>query len=135
MRKHRTAFDRRMKRYTKPRPKIPRDLENSILVRTRHQCCICHTHDVQIHHADNNRANNHEDNLIPLCGNCHNRTSKSGGNTKGYTPEQLRMYRKNWFAKVEIANEVAALSPFLRDVPENDKLPERLDRSKSKGVK
>jgi 5-methylcytosine-specific restriction endonuclease McrA len=122
----------RGRRYrSKWRPKVPQELENSILVRSRHQCCICHSFDVQIAHADDDRNNNNEDNLIPLCGNCHNRASKRGGMTKGYTPKQLLMYKKKWFEDVEMANKVAALGPLLKIVSGEDALPTTLTESKS----
>jgi hypothetical protein len=78
---------------------------------------------VSIHHADGNPRNNNEDNLIPLCGNCHDRASKKIGLSREITPKQLLTYKKNWELEVDFANRTAALAPFLRSVPETDPLP------------
>jgi 5-methylcytosine-specific restriction endonuclease McrA len=113
----------RLKKYTKRRPKIDPATEDSILVRSQHRCCICYAEGVQIAHADDDRNNNEEDNLIPLCLRCHDKVSKKGGMTRGYTPEQLRMYKRRWFDEVQLARKRAALG-LAHDRGEEENLPE-----------
>jgi 5-methylcytosine-specific restriction endonuclease McrA len=78
---------------------------------------------VQIAHADDDRNNNEEGNLIPLCLRCHDKVSKKGGMTQGYAPDQLRMYKKHWFDEVELARKRAALG-ITHDTTGDADLPE-----------
>jgi 5-methylcytosine-specific restriction endonuclease McrA len=117
----------------KSRITIPELTADKILVRCRHQCCICQAPVVAIHHADENPSNNKEDNLIPLCGNCHDRASKKGGLSRNITPAQLLIYKRGWELEVEIAKRTAALAPQLRNVSENERLPETMSATSPEG--
>jgi hypothetical protein len=53
----------------KARPSILRPIKDSVLREFNHRCAICGKERPQIHHIDENPANNDPLNLIPLCPN------------------------------------------------------------------
>jgi len=92
---------------------------------------MCHAPVVTMHHADENPSNNEEDNLIPLCWNCHDRASQKGGLSRKITPTQLRMYKKEWELEIELAKRTAALA--VGHVSETAPLPETRSVDSSEG--
>lgn len=62
------------KSYEDPRPSIPADLRRSVEVESGHCCaikgCIEHTY-LEVHHIDQDRNNNQQENLILLCDKHH----------------------------------------------------------------
>ena len=74
-----------------------KELEAKLLVESRHTCNICRkSKEVQIHHIDNDCSNSSEDNLIVVCLNCHSTTHTTKKLAKNYSPETLRLYKKEW---------------------------------------
>lgn len=65
-------------------------------------CCVCNIKGkpVQIHHIDDNPANNDIENLAVLCLDCHNETQIKGGFHKKLDAEQIILYRDNWLINV-----------------------------------
>ena len=62
------------KKYDGGRPNIPADIDRSVRTQAGHRCSItfCNEHTyLEIHHIDENRANNNIDNLILLCDKHH----------------------------------------------------------------
>ena len=55
----------------KNRSNLPTKTRNAVLSEFHHRCAICGTESPTIHHIDENPANNAQENLIPLCPNCH----------------------------------------------------------------
>jgi hypothetical protein len=76
----------------KNRVPIPRLLRERILAEFNHRCAICGADKPQIHHIDENPTNNHEDNLIPLCPNCH--LVDQHNPTAPVEPLKLRIFRR-----------------------------------------
>lgn len=99
------------------RPKIPREIEDTILFASRHTCNKCHItrKNVQIHHIDGNNTNNKPTNLIVLCLDCHSEvTGRSLG--KSYTRGELLRYKVEWEMMVRLTpgnlpNEVEHMFP------------------------
>lgn len=46
-------------------------LKDTVKKEFNYKCAICATDNPQIHHIDEDHANNEIDNLLPLCPNCH----------------------------------------------------------------
>lgn len=55
----------------KTRVPITKLAREQVLAEFNHRCAICGTDRPQIHHIDENPANNQLHNLLPLCPNCH----------------------------------------------------------------
>jgi 5-methylcytosine-specific restriction endonuclease McrA len=58
----------------KKRKRIPRDIEKQLWIKSKGTCMWCRKQPVQeFHHIDGNPRRNKPDNIIALCGTCHNR--------------------------------------------------------------
>ena len=82
---------------------IPNKIANKLLDWCERYCCFCgkncKTH-IQIHHIDGNDENNNEDNLIPVCFDCHdeltqNSTSQSLG--RKYSDLEIKRRREETY--------------------------------------
>ena len=76
----------------KERIHIPKSTRDAILTEFNHRCAICGSDKYQIHHIDENPANNDPMNLIPLCPNCH--LVDQHNPTRSIVPEKLRLFRE-----------------------------------------
>jgi hypothetical protein len=87
------------------RKPIPTSVEGKILYLADHTCSICTTRykDVQIHHIDEDPANNDPANLIVVCLDCHSRITGRRGLGKGYTVGEVRSYKRSWEARVRVS--------------------------------
>lgn len=92
------------------RVKVPHDKEVKVLVKNKHQCCVCRelrsSQEVQIHHIDGNPSNNELENLAVLCIYHHDLANiglKRGklGQGKKITPNEVRVYKNDWEKRVE----------------------------------
>lgn len=94
---------------------IPNDLAAEILFLSDRTCCVCTTRgkQVQIHHIDENPANNTIDNLSVLCFDCHDQTMTKGGFGRKLDANQIIKYRIDWHDRVksrkEKADEIASI--------------------------
>ncbi|MBI5779592.1 MAG: HNH endonuclease [Planctomycetes bacterium] len=86
----------------KKRPKISDKVSADIIFRADRKCCVCKSPDSNpsMHHIDGNPSNNNPDNLAPLCPNCQDKTHKTGGTSKAYSPKLIRKYRDEWYRQV-----------------------------------
>jgi hypothetical protein len=100
---------------TKTRLKIPHKIETKILIKNKHQCCICRdtrsSQEVQVHHIDGNPSNNILENLAVLCSTHHNLANigliKGGmGQGKKLTPEEIKKFKEDWEKRVEAEIEI-----------------------------
>jgi hypothetical protein len=76
----------------KNREPIPAAVRDKVLKEFSHRCAICGEDHPQVHHIDEDPANNDPMNLIPLCPNCH-----LGGQhnpAKPTEPLKLKLYRR-----------------------------------------
>lgn len=82
----------------KLRIEIPDRISSELLFLNRHRCCICHMprKAVQIHHIDENPANNDMRNLAVLCVDCHSIVSGNQGFGKNYSRKEISLFKKHW---------------------------------------
>lgn len=100
----------------KNRVEIPRPLQAQVLFASDRTCCICRVKGkpVQIHHIDDNPANNVFKNLAVLCLECHNETQIQGGFHRKLDAEQVTLYRHDWL--IQVSKTRAANSERLPDI-------------------
>lgn len=68
------------------RPEITEEQRSKLLIWCERHCCFCGrqcTTNIEIHHIDQDSSNNQDDNLIPLCFDCH-------GELARYNPKHPR---------------------------------------------
>ena len=82
---------------------VPRPLAAEILFSSDRTCCVCRQpgKSFQLHHIDENPANNDPQNIAVLCLQCHDDTQLTGGFGRRLDALTVGLYRKNWLAEVE----------------------------------
>ncbi len=83
----------------KKRVPIPQRDVDELLVSCKHLCCLCERPFVKIHHIDEDPSNNDPDNIIPLCGYCHDLVVAKVNGARKYTERQLKIYREKHIEK------------------------------------
>ena len=65
-------------------------------------CCVCRVRGrpIQIHHIDEDPANNETSNIVVLCLDCHDDTQLRGGFGRRLNAAQVREYRQDWLTRV-----------------------------------
>lgn len=93
----------------KVRVEIPIDISAKVLFDSDRTCCICREKKaVQIHHIDEDPANNDPKNLAVLCFDCHHDTQIRGGFGRKLDAEQVRLYRDDWLNQVRRRRMIVA---------------------------
>jgi hypothetical protein len=98
----------------KERVEIPQDVGALVLFRSDRTCCVCRERGkpIQIHHVDDNPADNEPENLAVVCVHCHNDTQVKGGFGRKLDALQVRQYRDDWVERVkkrrDDADQIAA---------------------------
>jgi hypothetical protein len=79
-------------------------------------CCVCHVsgRPVQIHHVDDDPANNEPSNLAVLCLECHDQTQIQGGFGRKLNSNLVTRYRDHWMAVVAMRRSSQHLTDELR---------------------
>jgi hypothetical protein len=77
---------------TLKRVAILQKTHDQVLKEYRHRCAKCGGDNPQIHHIDENPANNDPMNLIPLCPNCH--LTDQHDPTRAIDPKELGLFRQ-----------------------------------------
>jgi hypothetical protein len=82
----------------KDRKPIPNETAARVLFLADRTCCVCRGKGkpVQIHHIDENPANNDLRNLAVLCFDCHRETQIRGGFDRKLDADQVILYRDDW---------------------------------------
>lgn len=74
------------------RTSIPKRIREAVLKEYNNLCAVCATVNPQLHHIDENPANNALLNLLPLCPNCH--LSDQHNPTSQIDPKRLALFRR-----------------------------------------
>ena len=95
---------------------IPDDVEADVLFRSDRTCCVCHKagKQVQIHHINDNPADNDPVNLAVLCLECHAQTQLTGGFGRKLNAAVVIRYRDHWLSVVEMRRSAESLESELR---------------------
>jgi hypothetical protein len=99
----------------KERISIPVELTAQVMYESDRTCCVCTERGkrVQIHHIDENPANNDPANLAVLCFDCHDQTQIKGGFGRRLDAPQVREFRERWIQRVDTrrkdADELASM--------------------------
>jgi tetratricopeptide (TPR) repeat protein len=96
----------------KDREDIPKDVAARVLFYADRTCCVCRVRGkpVQIHHIDEDPANNEPRNLAVVCFDCHRDTQIRGGFDRKLYADQVLLYRDDWHrlvAQRRVADEAA----------------------------
>jgi hypothetical protein len=97
----------------KIRTTISSDLSAETLFASDRTCCVCRERGrpIQIHHIDENPANNVIKNLSVLCLECHNETQIKGGFSRKLNAPVVIKFRDEWLETVQkrrnLADEIA----------------------------
>jgi hypothetical protein len=97
------------------RKKIPSDTLKKILIWSDRHCCLCEKQcaiNIEIHHIDGHPGNNHIDNLLPVCFDCHAKLGHyNSQHPKGlkYKTEEIKDRREYIYEK----NTIKYLRPPL----------------------
>jgi hypothetical protein len=89
------------------RIKIPEKLKQSLLYQSAFVCVVCQELKVQVHHIDQNRNNNVEDNLVVLCHLHHDEAHSTSTLSQNLTSTRLKKFKKEWLAQVAEKRELA----------------------------
>jgi hypothetical protein len=84
---------------------------------------------IEIHHLDENPENNDEDNLMPLCKNCHHgRVHVKASTSRKYSIDELKCIRNDWYSRIEEKRNEDAISSAndLRAVEDEQRLSQSL---------
>lgn len=87
---------------TKQRISIPSDIATEVLFVSDNTCCVCRERGktIQVHHIDEEPANNTQGNLAVLCLECHNKTQIRGGFGRQLTDAVVKRFRNEWLIRV-----------------------------------
>lgn len=100
---------------TKERVPIPINISAQVLFDSDRTCCKCNIpgRPIQIHHIDENPANNAVENLAVLCIICHDETMIKGGFGRKLNADQVKLFRDSWIDRVQErkqkADEIASI--------------------------
>lgn len=98
---------------------IPAEVAAQLLYQSDRTCCVCNVpgKPIQIHHIDENPANNALANLSVLCLDCHNETMVKGGFGRRLDAHQIMHYKEDWLTRVlerkKNADNLASISKVV----------------------
>jgi hypothetical protein len=90
-----------------PRKKVPKSIQDEILIKSRRRCCICYALQGdceekrgQIAHLDGDRANNNPDNLAFLCLDHHDQFDSRTSQSKGFSVSEVKEHRSQLYSYI-----------------------------------
>lgn len=96
------------------RPKIPPDTQNRILYQSAWHCCVCRKRrGVQIHHIDQDPANNVDENLAIICLECHDEAHTKHALSQNLTAERIRDHKRRWEEDVQEGRSSGMVPEFV----------------------
>ncbi|MDI4649586.1 HNH endonuclease signature motif containing protein [Cohnella hashimotonis] len=106
----------------KVRIEIPSDISAKVMFLSDRTCCVCRfgRKPVQIHHIDEDPANNSPENLAVLCLDCHNDTMIKGGFGRKLNADQVILYRNDWLQTIEKRRTNTQLEVVQEQAMRND---------------
>lgn len=124
---------------TNERMAISAKLSAEIMFQSDRTCCVCNERGkaVQIHHIDENPANNFVNNLAVLCLECHNDTQISGGFGRKLNGGLVTKYRDEWIKRVDVQRieadslSISRLSGSAKPAKKVGTVPYSEERSKA----
>jgi hypothetical protein len=86
----------------KNRVPVPDDLAAEVMLRSDRTCCVCRIagRKTQVHHIDENPANNAFENLAVICADCHSDAHTTHAFARNLSSDLIRKYNQNWRAIV-----------------------------------
>lgn len=96
---------------------VPKDIATKVLFLSNRVCCVCRIKGkpTQIHHIDGDDTNNDIKNLAVLCLNCHNETQIRGGFHRKLDPEQIILFRDDWYSIVSTQRATLAKPSIVEE--------------------
>ncbi len=115
---------------SKPRPSIPRKIEDEVMFKSKHKC-YCGKRGEEIHHIDGNKFNNDIDNLVLICHYHHDDASVKNGLIKRLNPRQIKQRRDELYLQNEKKNRLALkhYSKTLKSITDDNLFKASLDAS------
>jgi len=106
------------------RTPIPDDVSAEVMYQHDRTCCVCNEAGkrVQIHHIDDDPANNAIANLAVLCFDDHDKTQIRGGFGKQLRALEVTRFRDEWVRRVRERKEAADRLAAERSVPRIESL-------------
>jgi hypothetical protein len=91
-----------MKATKKMRVPVPAETKARTIYLSDRTCCVCQEpgKPIQLHHLDEDPANNSDANLAVLCLLCHNDTQLMGGFGRRLSEVDVKLHRDEWLRRV-----------------------------------
>ena len=118
----------------KQRTTIPKKIASHVRWLSDDTCCICNERkkDIQLHHIDEDPQNHSIKNLAVPCLECHNKTQKKGGFTRGLNPNYVTKCRDEWLTTVYLRREEADKSDIKKRTGEKSSGNQPKDKRQSR---
>jgi len=102
--------------------KVPGAVEAEVLFANHHSCCVCHdsSKDVLLHHINVDASDNRPENLAVVCTECNSRIHRKSSVSKGYSPAEVRHYKRLWEQSAAKTREYLALPKVKETIREID---------------
>ncbi|BAV06789.1 HNH endonuclease [Filimonas lacunae] len=100
---------------------IDEEVAAKLLYHSSNTCSICNeaAKPAQVHHINENKADNSIENLVVLCLNCHSLVHQKGGFARGYSEQTIKEYKSNWLKRVQYRRDETDRIASLQSVTSN----------------
>lgn len=96
---------------TSKRKPIPQNIQRRVLYKCARVCCVCRERGapIELHHIDQDRNNNTEDNIVAICRNCHDSAHSTHTMSKNLTSAHLKNSKRRWESEVRERSTLSML--------------------------